>query len=166
MEALYFYILGAITLVSAVFVVFMRRPLYNVLFMILAMLGMAGLYLQLHAEFLAMVQIVVYAGAVMILFLFVVMLLHMDQMGPPNQLRAIRAWAGGVAALAVIGVVMLVVFSVGPLKAAGTAAEAQVSNTEALAGQLFSTYLLPFEIASVLLLAAIIGAVVLVRKDS
>src|SRR5208337_2641900 len=94
MEALIFYVLGVITVASAVCVILLRRPLHNVLFMILTMIGLAGLFILLHAEFVAMVQLVVYAGAVMVLFLFVIMLLNLDQVRLPIDPRAVRSWVG------------------------------------------------------------------------
>jgi NADH-quinone oxidoreductase subunit J len=169
-----FYILGAITLISAFFVVFLRRPIHNVLFMILTMIGLAGLFIVLHAEFLAMVQIVVYAGAVMVLFLFVIMLLNLEALGKPTDTRAYR-WLGGILVAALVVLLMIPVFKSfggGGLSMADAAEKLApkvgdlVGNTKAIAGQLFTTYLLPFEIASVLLLAAMIGAVLLSRTKS
>ena len=86
MESLIFYLLSAVTLISAVCVVFLRRPMHNVLFMIIVMIGLAGLFILLHAEFIGMVQLVVYAGAVMVLFLFVIMLLGADSLEPSKAL--------------------------------------------------------------------------------
>jgi NADH-quinone oxidoreductase subunit J len=167
MEALMFYILGLITLVSAVLVVFMRRPIHNVLFMILTMCGIAGLFILLRAEFVGMVQLVVYAGAVMVLFLFVIMLLNLDQVQMPANGSETRWWIGmGLAvALAIMLIPALVAFGPGLEKGALVSREtAGMTNTELIGKELFTTYLLPFEIASVLLLAAIIGAVVLAKK--
>jgi NADH-quinone oxidoreductase subunit J len=165
METLFFYILGIITLVSAFLVVLLKRPLFNVLFMILTMIGLAGFFILLRAEFLAMVQLIVYAGAIMVLFLFVIMLLNLDQIRMPAGLGPVRWWGGALAATAIMGIVWAVFKTyVAPAGAAAQAAE--VSNTVLLGRELFTKYLLPFEIASVLLLAAIVGAVVLVRKKS
>lgn len=166
MEALLFYVLGVITLASALFVVFLRRPLHNVLFMILTMISLAGLFVLLHAEFLAMVQLVVYAGAVMVLFLFVIMLLNLEALPAPNLSgRAARWWIGALLAFVMVvllGPLLRAVFVAAPKPIAGMTP--QMTNTDIIAKELFTTYLLPFEIASVLLLAAIIGAVVLGRK--
>jgi NADH-quinone oxidoreductase subunit J len=165
METLFFYILAIITLVSAFLVVLLKRPLFNVLFMIMTMIGLAGFFILLRAEFLAMVQLIVYAGAVMVLFLFVIMLLNLDQMRLPTGLGRVRWWGGAVISVAIMGIVWAVFKAyVAPAGAAGQVAK--VSNTELLGQALFTKYLLPFEIASVLLLAAIIGTVVLVRKRS
>jgi len=168
MEAVMFYVLATVTLVSALLVVLMRRPLHNVLFMILTMIGLAGLFLLLHAEFIAMVQLIVYAGAVMVLFLFVIMLLNLDQVRTRAEgARSVRWWGGAVIAVGILGIVWMVMKAfVPPAGVSPAGAEAARSNTEILGRELFSTYLLPFEIASILLLAAIIGAVVLARRRS
>ena len=169
MEALMFYVLGAITVASAVCVILLRRPLHNVLFMILTMIGLAGLFILLNAEFVAMVQLIVYAGAVMVLFLFVIMLLNLDQLPSPSDPRAMRWWIGIALAVGLVALLIPIIRAFVPPAGQGglTGASAQgLSNTEIIAKELFTTYLLPFEIASVLLLAAIIGAVVLARKRS
>ncbi len=164
MEALIFYVLAAITVASAFFVVFLRRPMHNVLFMIQVMIGLAGLFILLHAEFVAMVQLVVYAGAVMVLFLFVIMLLNLDQVRLPIDPRAVRSWVG--VALGVGVAVLLVPLLKAFVPSGSTAAETalEMSNTQIIAKELFTTYLLPFEVVSVLLLAAIIGTVILARE--
>ncbi len=165
MEAVLFYVLAAITLVSAVFVVFLRRPVHNVLFMILTMIGLACLFILLHAEFLAMVQIIVYAGAVMVLFLFVIMLLNLDEVVLPSEKLKVRYGVGIIMAM------MMIVFLIPASRGMKSVASAPalpvgMTNTEIIARELFTTYLLPFEIASILLLAAIVGTVVIGKKFS
>lgn len=169
MKSVVFYFLSVITLVSAILVVFLRKPLHNVMFMILTMLGLAGLFILLQAEFVAMVQVIVYAGAVMVLFLFVIMLLNLDQLAVPDDPIAVRRWVGGLLAVGVCVMILPVLGLFMPragVDAPGVPGEAPLSNTVLIARELFTTYLLPFEIASVLLLAAIIGAVLLARKKS
>ena len=169
MESVFFYIIGAITLASAFCVVFLHRPIHNVLFMILTMIGLAGLFILLQAEFIAMVQFIVYAGAVMVLFLFVIMLLNLDDLRLPQDSRIVRRWVGVAGALLLLLLVAPLLGAFVPRLRSGTLMldkAREVSNTEVVARELFTTYLLPFEIASVLLLSAIIGAVVLVRKRS
>lgn len=167
METILFYVLAAVTLFSAIFVVFLRRPVHNVLFMILTMIGLATLFILLQAEFLAMVQIIVYAGAVMVLFLFVIMLLNLEEVSLPKEPRPLRWGIGVILSLALV-VILFPIFSrfvpsiVGKVQPGGVAGN--VSNMEVIAKELFTTYLLPFEVASVLLLAAIIGTVVIGRK--
>jgi NADH-quinone oxidoreductase subunit J len=166
MEALIFYVLAAITVVSAFCVVLLRRPIHNVLFMITTMIGLAGLFILLQAEFVGMVQLIVYAGAVMVLFLFVIMLLNLESMSFPDDPRAVRWWGGMVLAIGLL-VLLFPIFKafvphlVGPATGQGPSV---FSNTQLVARELFTTYLLPFEITSVLLLAAMIGAVVLARR--
>ncbi len=169
MEALIFYVLGVITVASAACVILLRRPLHNVLFMILTMIGLAGLFILLNAEFVAMVQLIVYAGAVMVLFLFVIMLLNLDQLPSTVGPKAMRWWIGVALAVCFLALVIPIIGAFVPSAGQGalTGGSAQgLSNTEIIAKELFTTYLLPFEIASVLLLSAIIGAVVLARKKS
>jgi NADH-quinone oxidoreductase subunit J len=168
MQTVIFYILAVITLVSALFVVFLRRPVHNVVAMIMTMVSLAGLFLLLHAEFVAMVQLIVYAGAVMVLFLFVIMLLNLETVDPPRDGKAARMWIGALLSLALfvmVGPVLKMFMPAG--KVVGAAAFAPgMSNTEIVGRELFTTYLLPFELASVLLLAAIIGTVLVSRKTS
>lgn len=165
-EAIIFYALAAITLISAICVVSLSRPIYNVLFMILTMIGLAGLYLALHAEFIAMVQLIVYAGAVMVLFLFVIMLLDLESAGLSSELIANRhlVAAAGALMLAVMLFPLFMAYKIPDAPALAETAKGAMDNTTTLATELFTTYLVPFEVASILLLAAIIGAVILVRR--
>lgn len=167
MEAVIFYVLATVTVVSALCVVMLRRPIHNILFMIMTMIGLAALYILLHAEFVAMVQLVVYAGAVMVLFLFVIMLLNLEQMPFVDDPRAAR-WYGGIALAVAFIVLLLPAIKAYSTKGAPCplppGSEGALSNTQVIARELFTTYLLPFEIASVLLLAAIIGAVIIARR--
>ncbi len=166
METILFYILAVVTLLSAVFVIFLRRPIHNVLFMILTMIGLATLFILLHAEFIAMVQIIVYAGAVMVLFLFVIMLLNLEEIDLPREPRPLRWGFGVILSLALVVMLFPVFKSIAPI-ITGVSQNgdlAAASNLDLIAKELFTTYLLPFEIASFLLLAAIIGTVVIGRK--
>jgi|UniRef100_A0A7C4APZ7 NADH-quinone oxidoreductase subunit J len=168
MELALFYIIGAVVVASALCVVFLERPIHNVLFMIVTMIGLAGLFILLRAEFIAMVQLIVYAGAVMVLFLFVIMLLNLEQIRIPEDPSVYRRWIGvGFAVLLLLVVLPFVwVLKVGKVGTLMLDKAPEISNTEILGRELFTTYLLPFEIASVLLLAAIIGAVVLAKRRS
>lgn len=168
MEAVLFYVLAAILTVSALCVVFLRRPVHNVVFMILTMVTLGVLFLLLRAEFVAMVQLVVYAGAVMVLFLFVIMLLNLGPNPAQNDARSARWWVGALLAFGVLTIVAPILTGVIPKapQVGAPAAIAGMTNTEILAKELFTTYLLPFEIVSVLLLAAIVGAVILARRRS
>jgi NADH-quinone oxidoreductase subunit J len=168
--ALLFYLFAGLALVSAVFVVTMRNPMYGAIALLVSFLSIAVLFLLRHAEFLAIVQMFVYGGGIMVLFLFVIMLVNL-----PELKRSKRFVPG--ASLAVIVVIGLAVLFISTFLALavwpvpGDAPELMtvdgelVGNTEAVAWSLFREYLLPFEIVSLFLLVAMIGAVVLGRRE-
>ena len=167
--ALLFYVFAAIALVSAVCVVMLRNPMYGALALLVSFLSVAVLFLLRHAEFLAMVQMLVYGGGIMVLFLFVIMLVNL------HKLREAKRFApgSGVAVIVVAGLAFLflstfVALAVWPVPGGTpelTSIDGElVGNTEAVAWSLFREYLLPFEIVSLFLLVAMIGAVVLGRK--
>lgn len=168
MESVLFYIFGGVALISAALVVTQKKPIHSALFLVLTFFCLAGLFLLLGAEFIAAVQVIVYAGAIMVLFLFVIMLLNLEKEveGPPVRKKSER-WIGIFIAL-MIFVLMIPVWSshvLSGLRGFNTPEKAsEVGNTVIVARSLFTTYLLPFEIASVLLLVAMIGGVILSRK--
>ncbi len=165
-----FYLFAAVMLFAALRVITARNPVHAVLFLVLAFFNMSGLWLLLQAEFLAIALIMVYVGAVMVLFLFVVMMLDI------NIERMRRGfWSnlplGATVALLMVGEMATVLtgryFSLDNLPAQDV--PASYSNTKALARELFTDYVYPFELASVILLVAIIAAVMLTlrrRKDT
>ncbi|GJL49877.1 MAG: NADH dehydrogenase subunit J [Nitrospirales bacterium] len=164
MESLIFFYFASIIVVTATLVVALRNPIYSVLSLLVMFFHVAGLYVTLHAEFLAAIQIIVYAGAILVLYLFVVMLL--------NVKRELRLHRQSFVAL-FLGVtllteaVLLVLQSKGPVFPAPAAVEsagAVTGNTELIGQVLFSTYLFPFEVASLILLVAMVGAVILSKK--
>lgn len=165
MEQLFFFYFALIIAVSSVLVVALRNPIYSALSLLIMFFHVAGLYVTLHAEFLAAVQVIVYAGAILVLYLFVVMLLNLRQ-----DDRYHRQWpmAVVVGATLVVEAIMLTLLKgrVTPVTPTGqeTAVET-LGNTEALGDVLYSTYLFPFEVASLILLVAMIGAIVLAKKD-
>ena len=169
MEATLFYILAAILVVFAILTVTAANPVRSAVYLISALLGMAGLFFLLQAEFVGAVQILVYVGGIMVLFLFVIMLVSVREV--EGQRRANRQWKTAL----VLGIVLsfeLVFFVVQGADVFRTDTisqdlilESQTLNTETVGGLLYSTYLLPFEIASVLLLVAMIAAVVLTQKQ-
>jgi NADH-quinone oxidoreductase subunit J len=173
MELLLFIVIGGITLISSLFVVFQRSPLYSALFLILTFLSMAGLYLLLGAEFIAIIQIIVYAGAVMVLFLFVIMLLNLDKEKREDVTgHRMQKFFGSAIVVIIIpliglGVSTALLYSGPQLGAKGNFSPQiaeKLSNTKAVASLLFTDYILPFEITSVLLLVAMIGVVYLARR--
>ncbi len=174
MELFLFLIIGGITLISSCLVVFQRSPLYSALFLILTFLSMAGLYLLLGAEFVALIQVIVYAGAVMVLFLFVIMLLNLDKervdwlTGHSKQKYFGFAIVIVLAPLIGLGISTPLFYGSSQLGAQGAYSPqtaARIDNTTSVASLLFTDYLLPFEITSVLLLVAMVGVVYLARRS-
>lgn len=158
-----FLVLAGVALVSGGLVVFQRHPLRSALWLIVNFFAVAGLYLLAHAEFIAAIQIIVYAGAIMVLFLFVIMLLNLRQ--PEEEVRFMHLGQkiGGIILAGFT--ILLVIYTVGKVVfPAGQAAPPGLGNTESIAKLLFTDYLLPFEVTSVLLLVAIVGAVVLAKS--
>lgn len=165
MEAVFFYLFAGLTLLAACSVVFNRHPIYSVLSLLVAMFCLASLFIMLGAFFLAALQILLYAGAVLVLFLFVIMLLNLE----PEELARTRVFtlrsAGAVVALLLFAHLVRFVTSSGP-ETLQTSASAQPGTVESIGRLLFTTYLIPFELISFLILAAIIGAVTLAKKQS
>ncbi len=161
---IFFIFFAIIILGSAVKVVTERNLLYAALWLVLSLLGVAALYMMLDAGFLAMVQVVVYVGAIAVLFIFVVMLVRRDK-DTGSQLNA--NWgAGALIALAVFGMLSWIMRGFGGFNATAADIPADFDALTALGQALVlpSAYLLPFEVASVLLLAALVGAVYLAAK--
>jgi NADH-quinone oxidoreductase subunit J len=164
MQAILFYIFAFLTLVFGFLVIanpFSRNPVTNAMFLVLTIVSLAGLFVLLHAFFLAAVQVLVYAGAVMVLFLFVIMLLNLKA----EELRRIRALgvAGGLISVGAILAIFLTSLLHAPLGASES--PAVEGGTARLGKLLFTQYLLPFEVVSVLLLVAMVGVVLLSKKD-
>ena len=162
-EAVWFYLFSVILLAAALCVVFSRQPIYSVLSLLAAMFCLAALFVMLGAYFVAALQILLYAGAVLVLFLFVIMLLNLDR----EALARLRPFT-----LRGLGTAAAVLYSLQaiPLLARATHGRA-LTDVPAPAGTvadvgrlLFTKYLLPFELTSFLILAAIIGAVTLARS--
>jgi NADH-quinone oxidoreductase subunit J len=160
MEMVIFFILAAVAVVTAVAVIAQRSAVRSVLFLLLNFCSLAGFYILLNAQFVAMVQIILYAGAIVVLFLFVVMLLGLERAEEPRDTRRYQAIAGGLlGALLLAGVVWAIV-----LDGAGPAsATASAGSVRSIGAALLSDFAVPFELASVVLLVAIVGAVVLAK---
>jgi NADH-quinone oxidoreductase subunit J len=165
LETFLFYFLGAISVGSALLMVTRRSPVIAALYLILNFFALGGLYLTLHAQFIAFIQILVYAGAIMVLFVFVIMLLNL---GDEKKLTEKISPTKIVAACLSFGVLMELIyvlgFSTGALPASQFDKATSIGTVEYIGQQLFTTFLFPFEITSILLLAAIVGAVVLAKK--
>jgi len=149
-------------------VVVLPSPLYCVLSLIAAFLGLAGLYLSLGAEFLAVVQVVVYAGAIMVLFLFVVMLLDLRRDEHILLRLPAQKFFGAMAGMGIFSLLLKVIYSGSVLTGAkgNYSAErvSEIGNTQILGKILFTDYLFPFQAMGVLLFVGVIGAVVLARR--
>lgn len=174
MEGFMFYIFGGVALISAGLVVMQRRPVHSALFLILTFFCLAGLFLLLRAEFIAAVQVIVYAGAIMVLFLFVIMLLNLEKeeasakkKGDQKDAQGRRNWVAifvGLAIFILLIPVWTTHFLTGLRGSFSPQKVEEMGNTVIVARELFTRYLLPFEVASVLLLVAMIGAVILSKR--
>jgi NADH-quinone oxidoreductase subunit J len=158
-----FGILSFMAIMFALMVVFTRNPIHSVLYLVLTFFCIAGHYLLMNAQFLAVVHIAVYAGAIMVLFLFVIMLMNLNEELEPQKSIVVKLIAG------VIGGLFLLVL-VGALKGTEQMDIVKYGHSEAglmknLSRVLFKEYLFPFEIVSVLLLAALVGAIMLAKKE-
>jgi NADH-quinone oxidoreductase subunit J len=161
--AIVFYALAAVAVASAVMVVTRRSPVHSAMFLVLSFLCMAGIFIVLEAEFLAAVQVLVYAGGIMVLFLFVIMLVNL---GTP--LGPVRSWQAAAGVVVVTGLVLVLLSSFMSWRPEAPdevpAFREGGGNLQAVGMSLYQDYLLPFEVASVLLLVAMIGAVVLALR--
>lgn len=163
---LFFYYLFVMILASAVMMITRKHIVHAVLYMLLMFFHIAGLYILLEAEFLAAVQLIVYAGAILVLYLFVIMLVNI------RQLETLREQLFGHLPFALLSAGLLCAGVVGilmqetALKDAPAAVQAatQMSNPELLGQALFTQYLFPFEVASLILLVALVGAVLLASR--
>jgi NADH-quinone oxidoreductase subunit J len=158
-----FGVLSFIAILSGILVIFSKNPVYSVLYLIVAFFAIAGHYILLNAQFLAVVHIIVYAGAIMVLFLFVIMMLNLNKETEPHK----PAWIQ-IAAVIAGGVLMITL--VGALKGSSAlplpvSNDARIGLVKNLGVVLFNELLVPFEISSVLFLAAMVGAVMLGKKN-
>jgi NADH-quinone oxidoreductase subunit J len=170
-EAIAFYVLSAFILGFAVLVITARNTVHSVLFLVLNFLCVAALYVVLTAEFLAVIQVLVYAGGIVVLYLFVVMLVNLKR--PPETHQDPRRHAR--LGLVLSGVVLFELAAVvgygyargesSPTAAAGSVPAGLQGNTEQLGWMLYTDYLVPFEVASMLLLVAMIGAIILAKRE-
>jgi NADH-quinone oxidoreductase subunit J len=161
--SLSFLYFGTVIVLTAILVVALRKPVYSVIALLVMLFHIAGLFVTLHAEFLAAVQLIVYAGAILVLYLFVVMLLNVKE--DDSYQRQFRVGMGlGVLALAeVVYIVSAAGLPEEPVREP-TAAPSAAGNTETVGRALYTTYLFPFEVASLILLVAMIGAILMAKK--
>ncbi len=168
LDSIIFYFFAGVAILSAALMVTRRNPIHSAVFLITTLLATAGIFLQLRAEFIFVAQIILYVGGIMVLFVFVIMLVRLDGSVPHLQFRLQKWVALMVAAALGAEVVVLLWYSRnipgGGLLRTPVAADKLPPNSEEFAKSLFSGYLLPFELASVLLLVAMVGAVVMAKK--
>jgi NADH-quinone oxidoreductase subunit J len=172
-ETLVFYVLSGIAIVASALVIGQRNPMYSVLLIIASFGALAGLYIQLDAPFVAVAQIIIYAGAIMVLFLFVVMLLNAPRedaadwdRAHPLRRPAIARFGSLLALLLVVQLAWALISASGvdaPVAAGGAASD--IGSVRALGRVLFTDYVFAFEATSVLILVAMVGAVVLARRE-
>ena len=167
LPALFFYVFAGVCVASAVMVIVSRNPVHSVLFLILAFVNASGLFILLGAEFLAMILVVVYVGAVAVLFLFVIMMLDVDF----SELREgfleympLGLVIGGIFVFELLLVAFPWIINPGTAKAITSAIPTNVSNTEALGLVLYTKYIHYFQLAGMVLLVAMIGAIVLTLR--
>ena len=169
LDSVVFYFFGGIAVISAVLMVTRSNAIHSAVFLITTLLATAGIFLQLRAEFLFIAQIILYVGGIMVLFIFVIMLVRLDVPLPRIRSR-LGKLAAVFVAIAVFGEADFIVWLARKLPGQGVLiplpapADKLPANTEEFAKSLFGAYLLPFEIASVLLLVAMVGAVVMAKK--
>lgn len=161
-----FVIIAVIAVLGAAGMILSHNAVHSALFLVVNLFCVALLYLSLNADFLAAVQIIVYAGAIMVLFLFVVTLLNPSQHELPDRLKG-QGWAAGALALLLLAEVVVVIMSGVFSTVKSTAAPPPVDwgdNVHAIGALLYSQFLFPFELTSLLLLVAIVGATVLAKR--
>jgi NADH-quinone oxidoreductase subunit J len=157
-----FWMLSAITLFSALMVVISRNPVYSVLWLIVTFFTISGHYILLNAQFLAIVNIIVYAGAIMVLFLFVIMLMNLNRDTEPQKnkwLKLAGAVAGGSLLLVLVAALRHTEKNMAELESG------DIGLIQNLGKVLFHEYVVPFEISSILFLSAMVGAVVIGKKE-
>ena len=163
MEQIIFFFVAFLAVISAAYFVFARNPLYSILSLIVTFFSIAAMYVLLNAQFLGIVQVIVYAGAIMVLFLYILMMLNLnkgDESKKQNITKFIGVFAAGILLIGILGAVK-------GLNATtfGTGADSSIGLTKNLGRLLFNEYVLPFELASILILAGIVGAVLIGKKD-
>ena len=170
MDALLFWVFGVVAVIASLLVVGQRNPMYSVLILIVSFGALSGLYVLLDAPFVAAIQIIIYAGAIMVLFLFVVMLLNIPTEDPPTGHHARLLGGAGPRRFGAVLSLLLVVelfwamsrLQPAPLPGAGTAGSTTVHD---IGIKLFREYSFAFEATSVLILVAMVGAIILARRE-
>jgi len=159
-----FWFLSVLALFSAMMVITSRNPVHSVLWLIMTFFAISGHYILLNAQFLAIVNIIVYAGAIMVLFLFVIMLMNLNKSTEPQKNRWLKM-AGAIAGGCLLLVLVAALKDTDLKDQQALVKEGNIGLIEVLGKELFSTYVVPFEISSILFLSAMVGAVVIGKKE-
>jgi NADH-quinone oxidoreductase subunit J len=159
-----FWFLSVLALFSALMMVTSKNPVHSVLWLIVTFFSISGHYILLNAQFLAIVNIIVYAGAIMVLFLFVIMLMNLNKSAEPQKNRWLRL-AGGVAGGCLLLVLIAALRNTEIRQQVAEVKTGDIGLIKNLGRELFSTYIVPFEISSILFLSAMVGAVVIGKKE-
>ncbi len=163
MTAALFYFIACLTIISALFVVLNRNPVYSAVMLVFCFFSLAALYVLLEAYFVAVLEIIVYAGAIMVLFLFVIMLINVGkEIAATSIIVKAKVLPFMLVVLFSLNIILLILWRNEGLHQSNTISS--VGGIEAIGQALFTKYLLPFEIASLLLLVALIGTVYLAKK--
>ena len=159
-----FCVLGAVTIATAFLTIFSRNPIHSALYLVICFFTIAGHYLLLNSQFLAIVHIIVYSGAIMILFLFTIMLMNLNKENEVHKPRITRL--GAVVSFCLISVVLILVFiNSKPIIGEYISTGEDYQSIKVLGKVLLNEYMVPFEFASILLLVAMIGTVLLSKKE-
>ncbi|MDA8423424.1 MAG: NADH-quinone oxidoreductase subunit J [Nitrospiraceae bacterium] len=162
-QVIFFYF-AVVILASAILTITQKNPIHSVMFMLLLFFHIAGVFVLLNAEFLAAVQLIVYAGAILILYLFVVMLLNVDRESTAARANRFWPWMAGFGALIAAEVILLIARGTFPSEAGQQPMRLAGSGVKELGELLYQKYLVPFEVASIILLVGLVGAVMLAKK--
>ena len=164
MMTIIFYILAAITLASGILTVVSKNPIHSAMYMVICFFSISGHFLMLNALFLAVINIIVYAGAIMILLLFTLMLMNLSEQHEPKKKLASRI-AAVVAACLTALVVLAATLKASPVIESYSTAGVEFQSVKVIGQVLLEEYLIPFEFASVLLVTAMIGAVLISKRE-
>jgi NADH-quinone oxidoreductase subunit J len=166
---IFFAIFGGLAALTSLLVILQRNPLHSALFLVMSFINVACIYVMLGAEFVAVTQIIVYTGAILVLILFAIMLVRVEDLPEMYGGHPVQGIVGPILGIALFLEILAVIFSTIPLGPAGSftpdAIAAVGGNIQAVGRSLYSDFLVPFEIASLVLLVGAIGAIVLARPD-
>jgi NADH-quinone oxidoreductase subunit J len=164
-EVIFFFFLALFSIITAILVITRRNPISSAMFLVLNFFVLAGIYLTLSAQFLAIIQILVYAGAIMVLFVFVIMLLNLGDEEKFVEKINFKKFVRIVLSLAlIVQIIYILSYSQFSQNIKQSSNAVNIGTVNEIGHQLFTVYLFPFEVTSILLLASIIGAVVLAKK--